>query len=172
MDFVKGHPTNPNQIKALKSLWADRDDQWKAKEIDPRFLDILERLNSVPDIATLYHCSGHIAGEDSGGSGLVSSYMVICATGQMVDRMNQLAEAIHNPNPQMLEHPDYVVAIQMGWEVMVSDTLLVPWYHGTSFIGPSANTWCIYLKLDEKEDLDGLKTVAIWNDLLNTYIFN
>lgn len=172
MKNLIGQPTDPNQITVLKTIWNMHSDKWKAAYIDPRFLELLERINATPNMATMYHCSGHIEGEKEFEINVINSYMVICASGDMADRMNKMFNEIHQENPEIFTPTGFHNGYEVGWSVDLSDTPLTPWYHGARGLGHTANTWCIYHIFKTEQDPDGMKTVQAWNDLFNKHIFN
>ncbi len=163
--------TPPEQLGHLKSVWDSHSPSWLKEHIDPRFFEFMEKLNNHPELATMYHCSGHIPGEASAEPNSVASYLVLASRGETTNRLMKMVETV-------MRRPDYIIRKTMreeimGWEFEVSDTPVTPWYHGSPYLDMrGAPTLVLRFRKLITEDPTGNETVRIWNELFDQHIFN
>lgn len=149
------------QLAWLKDAYDARDEEWKKEHIDLRFRSIIDRLNSMHLVATLYHCSGHV---DSDGpdadirKSKVMSYICLVGIGEAIDKLNALIRS-----PKM---PGDI------WGYSPGTAYISPWHavDNDDCVHERPNTCSLYLELDKEDDLTGMKTVKLWEELLSDFI--
>ena len=158
------------QLGHLKNAWETHSTDWFIEHIDPRFFDLLNKINRHPEMVTMYHCSGHTLAENS-DDGSVSSYMVIGSRGKARKRLIAVVSELmtqpeYNKNPQ----PSYNY---LGWQFEISNTPVTPWYHNAPKLDmKGAPTLVMRHRKAHLEDPIGQETVRIWNELFDQHIFN
>ena len=166
-------PVNDDHLDYLKSTWDSHDQAWIEEHIDPRFVDFLKRLNAHPEMATMYHCSGHILGEKDYDPTLIHSYLVVCAKGDALAGLNKLHYDVLATygKPDLNRRREH-----LGWIVEPANTIITPWYHchqdpqDQKFQMEQTNSCAIYLRVKANEDPLGSVTVSMWDKLFNQYI--
>ena len=171
MNFI--HPISDDHLDYLKSTWDSRDQAWINEHIDPRFIDFIKRLNTHPEMTTMYHCSGHILGEKDYDPTYIRSYLVVCAKGDALAGLNKLHDDILTVygTPTVDQRREH-----LGWIVEPAITIIAPWYHchqdpkDHKFQMERTSSCAIYLSVKTKDDPLGVQTVSMWNELFNKYI--
>ena len=161
MNFI--HPISDDHLDYLKSTWDSRDQAWINEHIDPRFIDFIKRLNTHPEMTTMYHCSGHILGEKDYDPTYVRSYLVVCAKGDALAGLNKLHDDILTVygTPTVDQRREH-----LGWIVEPAITIIAPWYHchqdpkDHKFQMERTNSCAIYLSVKIKDDPLGVQTVS------------
>lgn len=160
------------QLGHLKNAWETHSTDWFIKHIDPRFFDLLNKINSHPEMVTMYHCSGHTLAEVPEEVS-VSSYLVVACRGEMLARLTATVS-------ELMKQPEYgTVKDQfpfgkfLGWQFEVSNTPVTPWYHKSPYLDmKGVPTLVIRHRKSHLEDPTGHETVRIWNELFDQHIFN
>lgn len=160
------------QLGHLKNAWDSHKPEWFDENVDPRFLDFLNKLNRHPEMVTMYHCSGHTLAEEPTEAS-VSSYLVIACRGEMLERLTATVS-------MLMKQPEYgTVKDQppfgkfLGWQFEASNTPVTPWYHKAPYLDmKGVPTLVMRFRKSHLEDPTGLETVRIWNELFDQHIFN
>ncbi len=164
--------TDPVTFADVKTKYATLSTTVKDNLIDPRFRDLIDRINAHPHLATLHCCSGHTQFDDSRNKVKypVGAYAVFLFTPVVESKIRDLYNHLYQHcqiMPDDAKRPDITKNGGFYWQLEEANTgVFGMWDTPAS----RADGFALYSWIGQPYDPTGSKTVEIWTELLTTYL--